>query len=961
MRALAERLSPCGPVVDAGRAARTLELLQGVADASGWVEALEAGWPALSPIFAASPYLRRMVERRPELLGETLIAEPQARLDALLAAAANASLDQEGAEGLLRRGKAGLHLLTALCDLGGVWSLDQVTGALTAYADAACQTAMAVIAAEAIARGKLKPPDDPTVPIPGLFGLAMGKMGAGELNYSSDIDVSIFFDPETLGAALNDPLDAQPFANRVAHRLAGLLTERTEAGYVFRVDLRLRPDPASTPPAVAVPAALTYYESVGQNWERAAFIKARPACGDLAAGAAFLEELSGFIWRRSLDFEAIADIHSIKRQIHVHKALADAPVAGANLKLGHGGIREIEFYVQTLQLILGGRDPGLRSPRTIDALKALTDAGHVKADDAALLSEAYGRLRGWEHRVQMLEDEQTHRLPEEAGTRRAVAALSGEAELDRFDAEVQKTMAAVNAAYGRLFAEDEPLSAEAGSLVFTGVEDDPETLLTLARMGFARPELASQTVRGWHHGRIPATRTARGRALFTRLGPRLLQACAATEAADAAFTRFSAFFSGLTAGVQVQSLLLAQPRLLELIVQACAFAPNLATTLARRPAALHALLDAAFFAPIRDDSGVVAEIQREAREAPDFEVAMDAVRRIHREQMFRIGVHLVTGAATPRDAAEAYSDLADAVLRAMAPAALAEAERLGGAFEGEAAVIALGKCGSREMTAASDLDLIVVYEASPETVSATRGWDAGVFYVRFTQRLIAGLSAHTAEGALYPVDMRLRPSGQKGPVAVSLNAWVDYYAAEADVWEFLALSRGRVAWATSRGFEARAASALAQALSHARRHKSLAQDVRTMRELMEAQDRPRGFWDLKRAPGGLVDAEFAAQFLRLTSGAASGAPGVGDMLRAAGAVDGGDEPVSRLLSAWRLQRDLDQLIKASLGEAGDPVAEPPGFRQLLARQTAHPDFDSLEAELRRLRPLARDALWEILG
>jgi glutamate-ammonia-ligase adenylyltransferase len=761
-------------------------------------EALERAWPALAPVFAASPYLAGLA-RRDGSLARTLDADENDRLAEILQAVRDAANGPpEAVAGVLRAAKAQVHLLIALTDLGGVWSLDQVTGAMTRFADAVLQVALASAATAEAARGRLTRDDGE---VPGLFVLAMGKHGAHELNYSSDIDVSFFFDPERLPAAPGT--DPQALAVRLAQATSNLLNARTAEGYVLRTDLRLRPDPGSTPVAVSVPAALVYYETVGQNWERAAFIKARVAAGDPETGAAFLEALRPYIWRRSLDYGAIADIHSIKRQI-----LAGGPAGhaegrirapGADLKRGRGGIREIEFYVQTQQLILGGRDPTLRSSRTLDALAALNTAGHVSAEAAEELAQAYLRLRAWEHRVQMLHDEQTHRLPAEEGPRRAVAALSGFNDLRRFDRAVARTLTVVDRRYAELFAEEEPLSSRFGSLVFTGVEDDEETLRTLERMGFAEPARVSSTIRDWHHGRIRATATARGRELFTRLAPRLLEAARRTGAPDAAFIRFAEFFSGLSSSVSVQSLFLAEPALFELVVEVMAFAPDLARTLSRRPETLDAMLDGGFLAPLADsDLGEVTAAL--TAEATSLEAAMDGVRRAHREQSFRIGVQVLTGAADGETAGRAYSDLADSCVRALAPAALAEVERGAGAFPGQAAVAALGKLGSREMSARSDLDLLVLYAAPQGAASAVKGWRAETVYGRFAQRLVAALSAPTEAGAPYTVDLRLRPSGSDGPVAVSLDAFADYHAGEAETWEALALTRARVVWATTPAF-----------------------------------------------------------------------------------------------------------------------------------------------------------------
>lgn len=955
MTRLADRLTPCGPIIDARASERTRELL---AEKIGGA-AFETAWPALAPVFGASPYLAGLARRRPAALGMTLESDPEDRLgDILQRAHAQADEpDDELARKVLRELKGDLHLLTAIADLGGAWDLDQVTGALARFADAALHAAVALTARAEIGRGRLVAvPESAAGPLPGLMIIAMGKHGAFELNYSSDIDISFFYEPERLPVA--EGVEPGDEAVRIAHGIARTLQDRTADGYVFRVDLRLRPDPSSTPPAVPAPAAFAYYESVGQNWERAAFIKARAAAGDIPAGQAFLDELKAFVWRKNLDFASIADIHSIKRQIHTYKVDDRLTAKGADLKLGRGGIREIEFYVQTQQLILGGRHPDLRSNRTLDALAALEAAGHVAPEAAAEMARAYRDLRALEHRVQMLADEQTHRLPESDADRRRVAALWGHDNLRGFDAAVGRILKGVNAIYGELFKGEEALSSRFGSLIFTGVEDDPATLATLKRMGFANPPQVSQTIRGWHHGRIAATRTERGRELFTRLAPRLLDAVQVTGAPDAAFNRFADFFGGLSSGVQVQSLFLAQPRLLELVVQVMAYAPQLAQTLARRPAALDALLDPAFFQPFETGQGEAA-FRHALGRTEGFEEAMDAARRVHREQAFRVGVQVMSGTAGAAQAGAAFADLADLCIEVLGEAALAETVRQGGAFDGDVAVVALGKCGGREMTARSDLDLMTLYRArDPAGMSRTRGWSADVFYARFTQRLIAALSAPTGEGGLYEVDMQLRPTGSKGPVAVSLGAFETYYDREAETWEMLALTRARVVWSTSGGFAAEAAAAVERALRRPRDPARTAADVREMRALMEAERPPSGFWDLKLSPGGLVDVEFAAQHLQIVHAAAGGpldqnTGAALDRLAAAGL--GEPQALDDLIAAWRLQQDLSQLLKLALDDRADPEAEPRGLQALLARAGGARDLKGLKARLTRLRGAARTA------
>ena len=969
--ALVERLHPCGPVINETAAGYVMSDLFEVANAEGWRDVLRQAEPALRPVFSASPYLSTLCRRDPQRLRETLISPPEARLKAILLAVE--AVEQQAqtvllhdvsiAKKILRHLKAECHLLTALCDLGDVWSLDQVTAALTRFADAVTQAALSLVVREERDRGRLISVEEGERGLlPGMFVLAMGKHGAVELNYSSDIDITFFCDLEKL--PLTDTADPQTFADRVARQVAVILSERTNDGYVFRVDLRLRPDPSSTPTVVSVPFALNYYESVGQNWERAAFIKARPVAGDMIEATAFMKDLSPFIWRRSLDYPAIADVHSIKRQIHVYKVDERLEAAGANLKLGAGGIREIEFFAQTQQLILGGRDPSLRSRRTLEALDALRRAGHLAPAVAKELKQAYVRLRDWEHRVQMLHDEQTHELPEADEARMSVAALSGFTNLSRFDLAVSRTLRCVNQHYGELFSQEETLASSYGSLVFTGIEDDPETIKTLTRMGFDHPDQVSATIRAWHHGRIAATRSERGRELFTRLVPRLLEALAETGTSQVAFTRFAKFFVTLSAGVQIQSLFLANPRLFKVIVETMGFSPRLAQSLARYPAAFDAMLDAGFFDPLGEELDDIVD-REVARTQEDLEAVMNALRRVGREQSFRIGMQILNGRLETEAAGAAYARLADACLRHLAPLCMEDVGRQGGPLDGQVAILALGKLGSQEMTATSDLDLMTIYlPEDPSAVSATKGWAAETWFARFTQRLIAALSAPTHEGSLYEIDMKLRPTGAKGPVAVSLAAFENYYTKDADTWEFQALTRGRVVWATSTDFADLVRLKVETILRTPRRPAETALDVLAMRALMEKERPAKSFWDFKLSVGGQIDAEFAAQYLQLIH-AASGGPLRAGTLQALSAMQrAGLAPVAEieaLSAAWRVQQALSQVVRMSLGMDDDPRHEPEPFQRKLARAVHTRRLDTLEKKLKDIRKRARAAFEAIVN
>ncbi len=911
--------------------------------------------------FEHAPYLKRISLRRPDLLedadaawAERLLAQAIADADAI---AADPPSLEEGMR-ILRRAKDAVHLATAIADIARAWPLDRVTGAITAFADAALRAALALAARERAAAGDLILHAGDDGRVPGFALIAMGKMGAGELNYSSDIDFSVFFDAQTL--AITEAREPRVAAVRLVAPLVRALEEVTPDGYVFRTDLRLRPDPGSTPVAVSIAAAEHYYQTLGQNWERAAFIKARAAAGDRTCGRDFLTSLEPFIWRKHLDFAAVEDVHSIKRQIlssHKSAELAD-PVF--DVKLGRGGIRDIELFAQTQQLILGGRNKKLRANGTLAALAALTEAGAIAESARAALSEAYVFFRDAEHRIQMLEDAQTHHLPRDAETRAHVATLAGFADLAAFDAALIRQRKIVSDIDHQLFGRGDSLADPLGSLIFTGVEDRAETLETIGKLGFANPAYVSQTIRGWHHGRIRAMRSERARELLTRLTPRLLRAFAGAGEPDQAFARFASFFGGLSAGVQVLALLDARSALLDLLARLLTLAPRLADALARRPALLDALFEPRFSLPLAQDPMGRRRLDIEAlmADAASFEEKLNAARRFHREEAFRIGVQVLEGAASASEAGAAHSDLAEACVAAMAQAALTETERQYGAQPGAFVVLALGKFGGRELAERSDLDVMLVYDAAADASAA------GDFYTRLTQRLISALSSPTEEGSLYEIDTQLRPSGSKGPVAVRLSSFERYYAEEAWTWELQALTRARpVAGDAALGL--RVSGVVRDTLARPRDGAKVLAEVADMRARMERERRGRGAWDLKLAPGGFVDIEFIAQALQLTY--AAHAPDVlaantGDAierLAAHGALSA--EAATHLLGGWRVLSDLQQVLRIAADGDFSPEGAPPPLLARLAAIVGANSPDETEERLRALQTAVRQDFLHIVG
>ncbi len=929
--------------------------------ARAW-SATDAGRRLLSAVFGNSPFLSGVAIAEWDFLTRLVTEGADPLFEEIAAATERRDGRSETLAALMRRlriAKRRVALLAALAELVGRWSLEQQMTALSRFADAAVGAALRHLlhAAAASGRAVLADAHDPEQGS-GVIVLGVGKLGGEELNYSSDIDLILLYDSPSAAGLAQD--GAQSRFARLARDLVRILDERTGDGYVFRTDLRLRPDPRSTPLAISVPAALTYYETVGQNWERAALIKARPVAGDRVAARRFLTELQPFIWRRHLDFAAIEDIHSIKRQIQAHKGGGRIGLEGHDIKVGRGGIREIEFFAQTQQLIWGGRLRELRVAPTCAALLALAATGRIDARTADTLIADYRFLRRVEHRLQMAEDAQTHRLPADPAGIARLAVFLGYEGREQLMAELSARLASVEKHYAELF-EEAPSLAGPGNLVFTGTDDDPDTLATLARLGFVDPVPVAAMVRGWHHGRIRATRSQRAREILTEFVPELLRIFGATANPDTALLRFDQFLSRLPAGVQLFSLFHANPGLFSLVADIMAEAPLLADNLARRPALLDAVLTAEFSAPLPDRAGLAADLAGLLAGARDFEDTLDLLRRWSDERRFQVGVQLLRRGVDGTRAGAALADIAETALAALLPAVMADFARTHGDFAGGAfAVVAMGRLGSREMNLASDIDLVLIYDSPEDAVFSTgaRPLVASTYFARLSQRLISAITAPTAEGRLYEVDMRLRPSGASGPIASSLAAFAEYQRDSAWTWEHMALTRARPI-AGDPGFCERVASAITAALSRPRDPTRLIGDVADMRRrIADANPRPSS-WDLRNRRGGIVDLEFTVQYLMLREAArtpevlrhdpdaALAALGAAGVLPPQGVRELGEA-----LALLRHLRALLALLFAGVPDRG--VLDGPAGATL-ARCAGAVDFTRLEADM--TAACTRGAAW----
>jgi glutamate-ammonia-ligase adenylyltransferase len=952
-----------------------------------------ADHPAVEGLIAgfaeSAPYLWDLVRAEPARLLRLLATDPDIRFDDILAGAARALAAAQGeveepvqdpvqdpaqdrlqeqadVMRILRRTKAEAALLIALADTGGVWAVMRVTAALTRLADAAVGLAVRYLLDDAARTGLLNA-ENPQRPEQGsgYFVLAMGKMGAHELNYSSDIDLIVLYDAAASAVAPGTEIGS--FYVRLTRRLVKLLQERTGKGYVFRTDLRLRPDPASTQIAVSTAAALHYYEGVGQNWERAALIKARPCAGDIAAGEALLKALAPFIWRKYLDFAAITDIHAMKRQIHAYRGHGEINVEGHNLKLGRGGIREIEFFVQTQQLILGGRHPELRQPETLAALAALAKGGWIDDRAREELDAAYRFLRLVENRLQMMADEQTQVLPSDRERLEAFARFVGFPGRDGFADHLLLHLRNVQRHYAALFENAPAGEADRRALIFPPDADRAETLDQLAAMGFRQPVEAAARVRRWQAGSYRSLKGDFARGQLSELVPLLLRHFARSADPDAALVAFDRFLAALHGGGRLLSLLRQHPDLIALIALVLETAPRLADSLAQFPELMDAVIDPGFFGALPEEADLAAALGRSLGQASSYEDFLDRIRMFAQEHMFLIGTRVLSGTVSAEQAGEAFARLADLLIRSLFGAVEENFVKLHGRMKGQqTAVLALGKLGAREMTATSDLDLIVVYDFDPDHPESDgpRPLYGSQYFARLVQRLIGALTAQTNHGVLYQVDMRLRPSGRSGPLATQIDAFASYQDNEAWTWEHMALTRARVVTA-SPGFGARVENAIGAVLCRPRNRDAVAADVAEMRRAIALEKGEHDRWSLKYAAGGLVDIEFIAQYLQLVHAAER--PEILDT-STAGALDKAwrlgvlaTEDAEVLRAAVPLYHDLTQILRLCLPGPFDPRTADPGLVRLMTRAADVPDAATLDATVAETEAKVRQCFLRLLG
>lgn len=933
---------------------------------------LATGFPRVKTVVLgiaeASPYLFDLMRADGARVLRLLACEPEPYLAQLIERTCRevqAASGEADVMALLRRMKSEAALLIALCDIGGVWPVTQVTAALTDLAVASVQAALRFVLRQEAERGRLSPPShDSPEENSGLIVLAMGKMGAGELNYSSDIDLIVFFD--STAPTLAPDIEPQPFFVRVTQALARLLQQRTGDGYVFRVDLRLRPDPASTQVAISTDAALHYYEREGRTWERAAMIKARPCAGDTKAGEALVAEIAPFVWRKHLDFAALADVHDMKRQMQTFRGQSEVAVEGHNVKIGRGGIREIEFFAQTQQLIAGGRHPQLRVRPTLEALNVLASSAWITFAARDELTAAYLFLRRVEHRLQMVADEQTHTLPDDVEAVEGFARFFGYEGRAAFAKDLLGHLNVVQGHYAKLFEGDPTGTAKLPAADYGAGPDDPRLLEQLAALGFKQPFMVAQTLRHWMVGDYRVFRTDSTRSAFVEFVPALIDGLAHSEEPDNAVMAFDRFLAALQRGGRLISLLSQNRDLVALVALILGAAPRLGDMLARQPQIMDGLIDPRFFGAMPDQRELSARLAATLVDANSYEEFLDRLRLFGQESLFLIGARILSGTVSAQQASVAFADVAEGIVHTVHDLVTDRFAAQYGRIRGQrTAILAMGRLGSREMTASSDLDLILLYDFDPEHPDSDgeRSLQGAHYFARFTQRLISAFTTRTNYGVLYEVDMRLRPSGRAGPVASHLTSFAEYQRHEAWTWEHMALTRARVISASPE-FRGEIETIIRGVLTRPRDAAAIATDVAEMRRAIALEKGENDIWDLKYAAGGMVDIDFIAQYLQLVH--AADKPEILDVSTLHvldNAARLGVLPQSSaeiLRAATRLYHDLTQILRLCVSERFKPETAGEDLLRVMARAGDAPDFSSLEARVKETESEVRRVFRQIV-
>lgn len=950
LHALARLLAAAPTALGPDRAGLLLRLLGGSPALATALAVEGAGWSELLDGVAGVP--ERGVDAHAAALMAAGVAGPVTRT------ALQAGLRRHHRRELLRIGGR---------DLLGLATVDDTVRELSALAEAEIEAALACTRARLEAEWGALPT--------GFVVLGMGKLGGAELNYSSDIDLVYVYDAD---GELASGRTVRELCTRIAEEVTRAIAEVTEDGFCFRVDLRLRPGGGEGPVAISRAAAVSYYEAWGQTWERAVWLKARPVAGHRGLGAALLDELEPFVYRRYLDFGTIEDLKAMKRKVD---ASLRGPRAEQDVKLGRGGIREVEFVVQAQQLVHGGKDARLRTRGTLDALTRLRDSGYVAADEAERLAAAYRFLRDVEHKLQIAQQRQTQRIPTEPDELRLLARRLRRFDADGVDvfrAEHARWTAAVRESFAALFhAPEETRRREERpelAVLVDELEHEEQALWKLGQLGFRDLAAAYADLRLLRDGPPHAPASPRRRRALAALAPALLDEIARSGAPDRALHHTATFVSTIGARTSYLHLLLENPGVRGLLVRLFATSEYLSAFFLRHPELLDSLVRADLVRIVRSRAELVAELTDRLAADSGLEAELDDLRRFRHEEFLRIGVHDIQGELTPDQTGAQLSLVAEVCLAAAQRLARREVLARTGLPDAPPteglAVIGMGKLGSGELNYNSDLDLIFVYDP------LDRDWWTGRipardFFTRVAQRTISFLQTPTREGIAYRIDTRLRPSGNQGPLVSSIEAFDAYHRDAAALWERQALIKARTI-ASPDALRERLGELITAFVYGRGLTTDETREIARMRERIEVE---RGAGDatrtnIKTGRGGLVDVEFLVQMLQLRHGhehpavRARSTRAAIDALAAAGVLPPADAAV--LAHGYAFLRTLESRLRLEYDKPVEAMDTDPDALLSLARRLGYGGSDdevhrALADEHERTRAAIRGVYARWLG
>jgi len=885
----------------------------------------------LKAVFSNSPFLSQCVTTDPQFLDLLLARGPDTGLSAVIDEVKD-NLHREPDRTVLMRGlrmaRKRVALLVALADITGLWSLERVTQSLSDFADVAVSATLSHLLLAAMDKGEITLVDDffPEYAC-GCFALAMGKYGARELNYSSDIDLIVLYDPARI--SYHGRRSAQQLMIRVTRELVSILQDMTADGYVFRVDLRLRPDPGSTPVAIPYASALKYYETRGAGWERAAMIKARPAIGDLRLGEQFMAELEPFIWRPAIDFWAQREIAKIKQHMNDHRGSTEIGFLGHNIKVGRGGIREIEFFAQSHQLVYGGRDAYHRSGRTLDALSTLAESNVVSDQTADELTEAYEFLRQLEHRLQMINDQQTQTLPNDEPGMCHVAQFMGYEQVDGFRDMVLHHLGTVQEAYSAAMdLGDQPTGDAALDLDL----DAPEEEITgkLADLGFNRPADTRDRLLRWQSGAYQAIRDTRAQEVVAALTPRFIEVAARAQDADSLVSRLDDFLNNLKSGLRCLSTVNAQQEAFDFLIAAISTAPALIDVLCRWPERMQALVSGTNLDNALDRRLLAADCMRVANRADGLEARYQAIAAWANELRFRVAAEIIGHNINWFESGRVLAAIADAVVQTLAVPPVSGSLSEGNAEFADLAVAALGPYGGGRLAYGAPADLLVFHR------------DTSGPAVRTSRRLFAHLSAANPEGRLVHLNVDATPYGTARAVISEVEPFFDYCREAGDPRALLSLCRIRIvcgAGDVSAAFD----SALADLFAGGGAWRLLSArgpDIHTAYRGAEAS----GIWDVRWCAGGLEQLDAILSWFKIKHPALR-ALAVEDVIAelvTAGEIS--EEQGRALGEARHVMGQVEAFLAVAGGTTLGHTIEPP-LAAALTRACGAPSFDDFEARL----------------